>query len=264
MGVKEIVSSLLSEYGKGIIVSLLILALGIFILKKMNKIMALFWKRTKIDLNVSNFCNYVIKFLVYFLISSLILAQFNFNILAVLASFGASIIALSVVFKDIISDFVSGIFMILNKSVNIGDYIEISAVKGKVVQIGYFATTLYTDIGKIILIPNYKLASAIITRESKRDIYPVKINLTMKLMTPDNENRAESLRKSLKSLEYALIGVKGVLNSPAPEVILESSDNSNVNIQLIFWTYRKDASTMENLSKELLSRKKFDVPILIS
>ena len=136
------------KYGKSILISLLIIFLGTLALKKTNKVLAIFWQKSNIDSNVANLCNHLIRFIIYLLITLSVLNLFKIdiwkNIFAVLTPLWASIVAIMVVLKDNVSNLVSGLFIILSKSVHIGDYIEVRSAKGKVVQIGYFSTTLVT------------------------------------------------------------------------------------------------------------------------
>ena len=239
---KDLVLSFIFSYGKSILVSLIILIAGVFTLKKLSKVLALIWRRSNLGVNVSIFLNYIIKFLVYYLIAFFILDQFGINAWHVIAPVGASVVALSVIFKEEISNFISGIFIFINQTFKPGDYIELSSVKGTVVQIRYFYTTVYTDDGKSAIVPNSKIASEIIFRKCDCNILP--INLILKITNKDSkENLDKKALDNIKNLleTNVILHFKDILESPQPKF---SVFENNSEIHILIWSV---SSNFENI-----------------
>ena len=72
---------------------------------------------------------------------------------------GALSVGIGLGLQNIVNNFVSGIILIFEKPFKIGDYVELADKKGQVVQIGIRSSTLLTDQGARVIIPNGDLLS---------------------------------------------------------------------------------------------------------
>lgn len=238
------------KYGKSILISLLIIFLGTLALKKTNKVLAIFWQKSNIDSNVANLCNHLIRFIIYLLITLSVLNLFKIdiwkNIFAVLTPLWASIVAIMVVLKDNVSNLVSGLFIILSKSIHIGDYIEVSSAKGKVIQIGYLFTTLLTEDKKTVLIPNVKLTTEPIFRRGALDVHPINLILKVKSKSKNIEIHQKKLQNMKNMLErYIFLYIGDIIESPPPKMTFLSIDEGESIARFVVWSNK-------NKSKEVI------------
>jgi len=81
---------------------------------------------------------------------------------ALVASLGLTGFALSLAFKDILSNVLSGVLILFYRPFHIGDIISVAAHSGKIISIDLRYTTLKKD-NERILIPNASLLSGTIT-----------------------------------------------------------------------------------------------------
>lgn len=81
------------------------------------------------------------------------LGTLGINVSALVAGLGLSGFALGFALKDTISNFVSGVLILVYHPFDIGDFIVVSGEEGKVSHIDFRYTTLENN-EKIILIPN--------------------------------------------------------------------------------------------------------------
>jgi len=72
---------------------------------------------------------------------------------------GALSVGIGLGLQNIINNFVSGVILVFEKPFKIGDYVELADKKGQVMQIGIRSSTLLTDQGARIIIPNGDLLS---------------------------------------------------------------------------------------------------------
>lgn len=238
------------KYGKSILISLFIVFLGTLALKKANKVLAIFWQKSNIDSNVANLCNHLIRFIIYLLITLSVLNLFKIdiwkNIFAVLTPLWASIVAIMVVLKDNVSNLVSGLFIILSKSIHIGDYIEVNSAKGKVVQIGYLFTTLLTEDKKTVLIPNVKLTTEPIFRRGALDVHPINLILKVKSKSKNIEIHQKKLQNMKNMLErYIFLYIGDIIESPPPKMTFLSIDEGESIARFVVWSNK-------NKSKEVI------------
>lgn len=258
---KNFLFEFVSNYGKSILISLIILIAGFFTLKKISKFLLFFLRKSNLGTDISGLLNYVIKFIIYYLIIFFILDQFGINAWNIIAPLGASIVALSVIFKDGISNFISGIFIFMNQTFKPGDYVELSSVKGIVMQIKYFYTIIYTDDSKSAIVPNSKIASEIIFRKSGCDISPV--NLILKITDKNSTKNLD--KKQLENIKNLLevsiiLHSKDILESPQPKfIILEDKSEIHILVWSLSSNFENILLSFDNMVKNKL--KNFNVDL---
>ena len=132
-------------------------------------------------------------------------------------------LALQTFFQDVIS----GIFILIDQSVHVGDIIEIDGKGGRVEEIKIRTTRAVTIDNKVLVIPNHKYLSSILynwtengslTRESVEVgvAYGSDIDLVKKLLLEVANNH------------------KSVLKMPEPLVLFTNFGDSSLNFRLIF------------------------------
>jgi len=106
-------------------------------------------------------CRYGLSLVV--LIASL--GQLGLNVSSLLALFGAAGLAVSLALKDTLSNFASGVMLLLFRLFMVGDRVSVPGVPGAagfVEDIDIFNTVIRSDAGERIIIPNSKIAGNII------------------------------------------------------------------------------------------------------
>lgn len=98
-----------------------------------------------------------IKYVTYIIVFFFILSQSGINITPFLAASAALLVGLGLALQDLFQDIIGGIFIILDKSLLVGDIIEVEGKVGKVIEIKLRTTRAITRDDKIIIIPNHIL-----------------------------------------------------------------------------------------------------------
>ena len=89
---------------------------------------------------------------------------FGISITPIMASLGIAGLAIGLALQDTLSNFFSGLYILLSQPVRVGDYIEIeNGMKGYVSAIGWRETRIRTLPNNTVVIPNGKLSQSIIT-----------------------------------------------------------------------------------------------------
>ncbi|HLT88433.1 MAG TPA: mechanosensitive ion channel domain-containing protein [Sphingobacterium sp.] len=107
---------------------------------------------------------------------------------------GALSVGIGLGLQNVINNFVSGIILVFEKPFKIGDYVELADKKGQVREIGIRSSTLLTDEGARIIIPNGDLLSGRLVNWTFRDA-DIRVNLKL---TVDNTTPVEDIKKELK------------------------------------------------------------------
>lgn len=108
---------------------------------------------------------------------------------------GALSVGIGLGLQNVINNFVSGIILVFEKPFKIGDYVELADKKGQVMEIGIRSSTLLTDEGARVIIPNGDLLSGRLVNWTFRDA-DIRVNL---LLTVDNTVPIEEVRKELRT-----------------------------------------------------------------
>ena len=130
----------------------------------MNKI-----KRFKKDITLIYLIRDIINYIIYFIALMSILQIFDINLAGTLLSLGIVSIAVSFAAKDLISNFFSGILLIMGRSVKVGDTLEIKEMKGTVETISLRSTTIRDDNGVLSNIPNSILTNNTYLQYNKKE-----------------------------------------------------------------------------------------------
>ncbi len=92
------------------------------------------------------------------------LSTIGISITPVLASLGIGSLAVGLALQDTLSNFFSGIYIAFDKPVRVGDYVRLeSSQEGYITEIGWRTTRILMLPNNMVLVPNNKITSAIIT-----------------------------------------------------------------------------------------------------
>ena len=138
----------------------------------MNKI-----KRFKKDITLIYLIRDIINYIIYFIALMSILQIFDINLAGTLLSLGIVGIAVSFAAKDLISNFFSGILLIMGRSVKVGDTLEIKEMKGTVETISLRSTTIRDDNGVLSNIPNSILTNNTYLQYNKKERHRVDLTI---------------------------------------------------------------------------------------
>jgi len=98
-----------------------------------------------------------LRFVIYIIAVLMILPEFGINIAPILAGLGLAGLAVGMASRDIISDFISGIFIILENQYQIGDKVKIVSIEGKVKEISLRRTVIVDENNISHSIPNSQI-----------------------------------------------------------------------------------------------------------
>ncbi|HET9300966.1 MAG TPA: mechanosensitive ion channel domain-containing protein, partial [Candidatus Polarisedimenticolaceae bacterium] len=124
---------------------------------------------------------------------------------------------------------VSGLILMFERPIQIGDAVEVGGLVGKVRKIGVRASTVETFDGADVVVPNATLVSNQLvnwTLSSRSRRIEVQVGVAF----------ASDPQKVLTILRDAVQGVQGVMTEPAPVAILRGLGPSSLDFSVLFWT----------------------------
>ena len=163
---KEKVLELIYMYMPNIILGISIFTLFWFFSKLVQYGTSNLLKNKNPDTDISKVIASIIKNLIVIIGFITALGTIGINVSAIVAGLGLTGFAFGFAFKDMLSNFISGIMIFLYKPFKLGDSIEVDGKKGKVVDINLRYVTL-ADEGQHILVPNLLLVSKSLVVQGK-------------------------------------------------------------------------------------------------
>lgn len=154
-------------------------------------------------------------------------AGIDLSTLSILA--GALGVGIGFGLQNITNNFISGIIILFEQPIKVGDRIEVANVKGDVTKISARATTVLTNDNISIIVPNSEFISSTVINWSHNDR-----NVSFRFPV------GVSYKEDPENIKSILLEVadenSGVLKRPAPEVLFDEFGDSSLNFFLRVWT----------------------------
>jgi len=131
--------------------------------------------------------------------------------------------------QNVVNNFVSGLILLFERPIQVGDVIQLGTLSGKVTQIGIRASVVRTWQGADVIVPNANLISSevtnwVLTDQKRRIEIPVRV-----AYGTDPE-------KVIELLTALADGHEEVLEDPAPSAIFKGFGDSALDFELRCWT----------------------------
>ena len=171
-----------------------------------------------------------IKFFYYFsliIVSISILPLIGVDPSGLLLAGGITGIVLGFASQNIVGNLISGVFLMIEKPIKIGDQVEINKVSGYIADIRIISTLIRTYDGVLVRIPNQQVFTTNITNSV---IYPVRrFDFTIGIRYSDDADAAIWLIKDLIDKEPL------ALYKPPPSVYVNDFGENSVNLIVRIW-----------------------------
>lgn len=92
----------------------------------------------------------------------MILDTIGVKITPILASLGVGSLAVALALQDTMGNFFSGLYILVDKPVRIGDFVKIDDVEGQVERVSWRSTWIQTPLNDTVVLPNSKVAGALL------------------------------------------------------------------------------------------------------
>ena len=147
-----------------------------------------------------------INFLIILIGFLIILNVYGFDLTTILSGLGIGSLAVAFAAKDTLANFFGSLSILLDNPFSQGDWIEVDAYQGTVIEIGIRSTTIRTFENGMITIPNLTLASSAVINWSKRQLgRRIKMSIGVTY-----ESNFEDIRKAVEDIKNMLLGHKDI------------------------------------------------------
>jgi small-conductance mechanosensitive channel len=144
--------------------------------------------------------------------------------------------------QNIISNFISGLIVMLEQPIRVGDRIELAGVEGVVHHIGARRTTVVTPDGIAILVPNQRFITDNVTNY-------VHLGRIVRLRVPVSVAQGTDLREVQRVLLDTAKAHPDVSAQPPPTVAISALGGAAMGLELLVWYDARERSKQQMLSE---------------
>jgi len=161
----------------------------------------------------------------------LALGALGFDLTKVTILAGAFGVGVGFGLQSIVNNFVSGLILLFERPIQVGDTVEIGDLLGEVSRIGIRASTVRTWRGAEMIVPNAQLVTERVTNWTLSD-------RRRRIDLPVGVDYRSPPAKVVQALEAVARGHPQILKDPAPQAVFIAFGDSSINFELRAWTNR--------------------------
>ena len=133
--------------------------------------------------------------------------------------------------QSVVNNFVSGLILLFERPIHVGDIVEVGTLSGEVSRIGIRASTVRTWQGAEIIVPNAQLVTERVTNWTLSD-------RTRRIDLLVGVDYGSAPEKVVEVLEAVARAHPQVMQNPAPQAVVIAFGDSSINFELRAWTNR--------------------------
>jgi small conductance mechanosensitive channel len=160
------------------------------------------------------------------------ISMLGVNIGPLLAMIGAAGLVIGLALQGTLSNFASGILILINRPYDVGDVIDAGGVFGKVEAMNLVSTSVLTFDNQLMMVPNNQIWNGVITNVTGKDIR--RVDLTFGI------GYADDMDTALGIINEAISEHPKTLDDPAPNVRVHELGDNSVNIIARPWARTSD------------------------
>ena len=243
-GVKKLASTPVSDWlpdlaktylvplGLKILAAVVVLILGRWIIKLIQKWMANGLMSRHGDATLHSFLSHLVSVLLYFLLIIAIIGILGINTSSLVALLASAGLAVGMSLGGTLQNFAGGVLIIMFRPFKVGDFISAQGMEGVVSEIQIFNTHLLTTDNKEVILPNGALATGVMTNFSKQGTR--RVDWVFSIAYGDDYNKAKTVLRCL------IDETPCILKSPEPFIELGKLNSSSVDITVRAWVNSPD------------------------
>ncbi len=225
-------SHVLMHYGLQAIFAVIIFIVGLRVAKLCEKLTKKAIAKKNVDKAVGSFVASIVYALVFAATVLMALSQVGVETTSFIAILGAAGLAIGLALQGSLSNFASGVLIIILRPFKSGDYIEAAGQSGSVSKIEIFSTELHTPDNKVVIIPNSSIMSGAIINYSREKTR--RVDLTVGV------SYDACLKQTRKVLEDVVNANDKILKDPEHTIAVAALADSSVNFVVRTWVNTED------------------------
>lgn len=211
-----------TEYGLKIVVALLVFLIGKWFASFASKAAKRAMERAKVDVTLIGFLSNILFYALMIAVIIAAISQLGIQTTSFVAVLGAAGLAVGLALQGSLSNFASGVLLILFRPFKVGDYVEAAGTAGTIDGIGILMTHMRTPDNKAITIPNSQVMGSHIVNFSAHATR--RVDMVFSISYADDAGRAKAILREMVEQDPR------TLKDPAPTIVVGALTDSGVNL----------------------------------
>jgi small conductance mechanosensitive channel len=228
----DVVWSWVSVYSLNIIGAILIFIVGKWVARRISNLLARLLGKHDFDPALVSFLTNMSYYALIVLVVVAAAGRLGINTASFLTVIGAAGLAVGLALKDSLSNFAAGVMLVLFRPFTIGDVVSTAGITAKVEKITIFNTLFCSPDNQLIIVPNSKIISDIITNINAKDTRRVDLIVGI--------SYSDDMAKTKEILDRLAKEDSRILADPAPTIAVAELADSSVNLVFRPWVKTAD------------------------
>jgi small conductance mechanosensitive channel len=229
---------LLIDYSPKLISALIILFVGLYVIRLINRLARKIMVKRELDPTLSKFLADILLWALRLLLFVSFISKLGIETSSFVAILGAAGLAIGLSLQGSLSNFAGGMLIILFKPFRVGDTIEAQGVIGTVLEIQIFVTKLITGNNQTIFIPNGILSNNVIINYSMQGNRRADLVFSLSYDT--------KIKTAKDIVMKVMLDHPKVLKNPAPTVTVRDLTDSAIHLSIKPWATNLDFGDMSS------------------
>ncbi len=225
-------STLLVNFGKNLIIAILIFYIGRFVVRLVVRGMTKVMERQEVDQTLQKFVGNLVSMALMVVVIIAAIGALGIQTTSFIAIFGAAGLAVGLALQGSLSNFAAGVLIVLFRPYKVGDYVEAAGIAGSVEEVQILTTVLKTPDNKKIIVPNSQIMGSIITNYSANDTR--RVDLTIGVSYSDDLDKVHATLRELVNAD------ERILKDPECLIAVQALADSSVNFVVRPWVASGD------------------------
>ena len=228
----DAIAGWISLYAFNVIGALLIFIVGKWLARRIADLLAKLMEKNDVDATLVNFLRNLAYYTMVVLVVVAAVGRLGVNTTSFLTIIGAAGLAVGLALKDSLSNFAAGVMLVLFRPFTIGDVVSTAGITAKVEKITIFNTLFCTPDNQLVIVPNNKIISDIITNINAKDTR--RIDLVVGISYTDDMIQTKNILEGLAKADTR------ILTDPATTIAVAELADSSVNLVFRPWVKTDD------------------------
>lgn len=193
--------------------------------------------RNKIQPHTAMILTKAVTYLFYILVGMYILSLFGVNLNAIWGAAGVAGLAIGFAAQTSVSNVISGLFVLGEKTLKIGDYIELGDQAGTVDSVGLLSVKIRTLNNQVVRIPNSSIIDSNLVNYSSKSVRRFVFEIPL--------DYNDDMTKALEAVKRVPGMCETVLKDPEPLAFYDGFGDA-INLRLAVWFKSDDLVKTKN------------------
>jgi len=217
----------MTQWGLKVVGAIAVLVIGRIVAGMVRRAVRRALERAGIDATLRPFLSGLVYYMTLAVVLIAVLNLFGVETTSLIAILGAAGLAVGLALQGTLSNFASGVMLLVFRPFKVDDVVEVAGIVGKVVTVEVFNSVLKTGDNIRVVIPNSQIYGAIIKNYNGYDTR--RIDMVMGVSYDDD------IAVAVETINFILEAEPRVLKDPAPVVAVHELADSSVNLVVRPW-----------------------------